>query len=69
MMLAVIMPYLNQQFNNNQSSVPDATASTVISDTQTLTDNYEASNADESVILVENGGNLTFNANKQVILK
>ena len=49
----------NQQFNNNQSSAPDATASTVISDTKTLTDNYEASNADESVILVENGGNLT----------
>ena len=37
----------------------------VVSDEKTLTDSYEANNTDESVILVENGGNLTFNANKQ----
>lgn len=43
----------------------EATASIVVSDEKTLTDSYEANNTDESVILVENGGNLTFNANKQ----
>lgn len=65
MMLAVIMTYLNQQFNNNQNLQVEATASIVVSDEKTLTDSYEANNTDESVILVENGGNLTFNANKQ----
>lgn len=43
----------------------EATASIVVSDEKTLTDSYEANNTDESVILVENGGNLTFNVNKQ----
>lgn len=43
----------------------EATASIVVNDEKTLTDSYEANNTDESVILVENGGNLTFNANKQ----
>lgn len=43
----------------------EATASIVVSDEKTLTDSYEANNTDESVTLVENGGNLTFNANKQ----
>ena len=49
----------NQQFNNNQNSQVEATASIVVSDEKTLTDSYEANNTDESVILVENGGNLT----------
>lgn len=43
----------------------ESPASIVVNDEKTLTDSYEANNTDESVILVENGGNLTFNANKQ----
>ena len=42
----------------NNSSV-SASGSTVIEDEQTLTDDYEATNSDESAILVKSGGNAT----------
>lgn len=59
--------YLNasntQMQNQSTTSSVEASGSTTVEDTKTLSDSYSSSNSDESAILVQNGGNATISGN------
>lgn len=53
--------------NSSSNSVTKVGANEIDGTDETLTSSYTASESDESVILVENGGNVTLNADKQTL--
>lgn len=56
-----------ENMNSSSNSVTKVGANEIDGTDETLTSSYTASESDESVILVENGGNVTLNADKQTL--
>lgn len=56
-----------ENMNSSSNSVTRVGANEIDGTDETLTSSYTASESDESVILVENGGNVTLNADKQTL--
>ena len=56
-----------ENMNSSSNSVTKVGANEIDETDETLTSSYTASESDKSVILVENGGNVTLNADKQTL--